>query len=95
MTGGIAVAVLIAAAAGVCAEKPKEPDPKISATIRPPGSSGATFVNPDHGRDQGSTCWSLVLSGGGIKVYDTPIGRHIKIANSLDDTTAEPLRERL
>ena len=29
------------------------------------------------------------------KEYDTPIGRPIKIANSLDDTTAEPIRELL
>jgi hypothetical protein len=27
------------------------------------------------------------------KEYDTPIGRPIKIANSFDDGTAEPLRE--
>jgi uncharacterized protein (DUF1501 family) len=29
------------------------------------------------------------------KEYDTPIGRPIKIANSLDDGTAEPIRELL
>jgi hypothetical protein len=29
------------------------------------------------------------------KEYETPIGRPIKIANSLDDTAAEPFRELL
>ena len=29
------------------------------------------------------------------KEYDTPIGRPIKIANSLDDGTAAPVRELL
>jgi len=29
------------------------------------------------------------------KAYDTPIGRPIKIANSLVDLTAEPIRELL
>jgi len=29
------------------------------------------------------------------KEYDTPIGRPIKIANSFDDGTAEPIRELL
>ncbi len=97
------------------------------------GEFGRTpFVNPDRGRDHWPNCWSLAISGGGLragltvgasdetganvagkatsmgdvfatiykamgvdwtKEYETPVGRPIKIANSLDDQTGEPIRE--
>jgi Protein of unknown function (DUF1501) len=91
-------------------------------------------INPNLGRDHWPNCWSMALSGGGIKtgqvigasddrgynvadrvvsmgdLYATiykalginwkreimsPIGRPIKIANSLDDRTGEPIAELL
>ena len=99
------------------------------------GEFGRTpVINPNQGRDHWPNCWSLALSGGGIKTgqvvgssdekgfnvesrvvsmgdlyatiykalgidwrkeYMSPIGRPIKIANSLDDRTGEPVEELL
>ena len=99
------------------------------------GEFGRTpAINPNLGRDHWPNCWSLALSGGGIKTgqvvgssdekgynvanrvvsmgdlyatiykslgidwrkeYMSPIGRPIKIANSLDDRTGEPVQELL
>lgn len=99
------------------------------------GEFGRTpAINPNLGRDHWPNCWSLALSGGGIKMgqvlgssdekgynvtsrvvsmgdlYATvykamgidytkeimsPIGRPIKIANSLEDKTGEPIKELL
>ncbi|MBL8177842.1 MAG: DUF1501 domain-containing protein [Bryobacterales bacterium] len=99
------------------------------------GEFGRTpAINPNLGRDHWPNCWSLALSGGGIKtgqvlgssdekgynvtsrvvsmgdLYATvykamgidwtkeimsPIGRPIKIANSLEDKTGEPIGELL
>jgi len=99
------------------------------------GEFGRTpVINPNLGRDHWPNCWSLALTGGGIKtgqvigssdekgynvasrvvtmgdLYATiykalgidwrkelmsPIGRPIKIANSLDDRTGEPIAELL
>jgi len=99
------------------------------------GEFGRTpVINPNLGRDHWPNCWSLALSGGGIKMgqalgssdekgynvtsrvvsmgdlYATvykamgidwtkeimsPIGRPIKIANSLEDKTGEPIKELL
>ncbi len=99
------------------------------------GEFGRTpLINPRLGRDHWPNCWSLAVTGGGIKtgqvigasderganvtdrvvsmgdLYATiykslgvdwkreimsPIGRPIKIANSLDDRTGEPVRELL
>lgn len=97
------------------------------------GEFGRTpLINPNLGRDHWPNCWSLALSGGGIKVgqavgasdekgynvtdrvvtmgdlyatiyksmgidwtkeYMSPIGRPVKIANSLEDQTGEPVKE--
>jgi uncharacterized protein (DUF1501 family) len=99
------------------------------------GEFGRTpVINANLGRDHWPNCWSLALSGGGIKTgqvvgssdekgynvssrvvtmgdlyatiykalgidwhkeYMSPIGRPIKIANSLDDRTGEPVTELL
>ena len=99
------------------------------------GEFGRTpHINPALGRDHWPNCWSLALTGGGIKTgqvigasderganviervvtmgdlyatvyqalgidwkkeYMTPIGRPIKIANSLDDRTGSPVMELL
>src|SRR5436309_6985755 len=99
------------------------------------GEFGRTpAINPNLGRDHWPNCWSLALSGGGIKTgqvvgssdekgynvasrvvtmgdlyatiykalgidwrkeYMSPIGRPVKIANSLEDRTGEPIRELL
>ncbi|MDX1981578.1 MAG: DUF1501 domain-containing protein [Bryobacteraceae bacterium] len=99
------------------------------------GEFGRTpMINPNLGRDHWPNCWSLALTGGGIKTgqvigatdekgynvaervvsmgdlyatvykamgidwrkeYMSPIGRPIKIANSLEDTTGEPVAELL
>jgi uncharacterized protein (DUF1501 family) len=99
------------------------------------GEFGRTpIINANLGRDHWPNCWSLVLSGGGIKTgqvvgasderganvvdrvvsmgdlyatiyqalgidwtreYMSPIGRPIKIANSLDDRTGQPVKELL
>jgi hypothetical protein len=99
------------------------------------GEFGRTpVINPNLGRDHWPNCWSLALSGGGIKMgqvvgasdergynvtervvtmgdlyatiykalgidwtkeYMSPIGRPIKIANSLEDKTGEPVNELL
>src|SRR5436309_4252003 len=99
------------------------------------GEFGRTpIINPNLGRDHWPNCWSLALSGGGIKMgqvvgasderganvtervvsmgdlyatiyqalgidwkkeYMSPIGRPIKIANSLDDKTGSPVKELL
>jgi uncharacterized protein (DUF1501 family) len=99
------------------------------------GEFGRTpVINAALGRDHWPNCWSLALSGGGIKTgqavgasddrgynvtervvtmgdlyatiykalgidwtkeYMSPIGRPIKIANSLDDRTGEPVKELL
>ena len=99
------------------------------------GEFGRTpAINPNLGRDHWPNCWSLALSGGGIKTgqvvgssdekgynvssrvvtmgdlyatiykalgidwekeYMSPIGRPVKIANSLEDRTGEPVRELL
>jgi len=99
------------------------------------GEFGRTpVINPNLGRDHWPNCWSLALSGGGIKMgqvvgasdekgynvtervvtmgdlyatiykalgidwtkeYMTPIGRPIKIANSLEDKTGSPVDELL
>jgi hypothetical protein len=99
------------------------------------GEFGRTpVINPNLGRDHWPNCWSLALTGGGIKTgqvigssdekgynvasrvvtmgdlyatiykalgidwskeYMSPIGRPIKIANSLDDRTGEPIAELL
>jgi Protein of unknown function (DUF1501) len=99
------------------------------------GEFGRTpTINPNLGRDHWPNCWSLALSGGGIKtgqvvgasdergynvaervvtmgdLYATiyqalgidwkkeimsPIGRPIKIANSLEDKTGSPVKELL
>lgn len=99
------------------------------------GEFGRTpVINPNLGRDHWPNCWSLALSGGGIKTgqavgasddkgynvtervvtmgdlyatiykalgidwtreYMSPIGRPIKIANSLEDRTGEPVKELL
>jgi uncharacterized protein (DUF1501 family) len=95
------------------------------------GEFGRTpVINPRLGRDHWPNCWSLALSGGGIKVgqvvgssdekgynvtsgiitmgdlyatvykllgidwhkeYMSPIGRPVKIANSLEDRTGQPV----
>ncbi len=91
-------------------------------------------INSALGRDHWPNCWSLALSGGGIKMgqvvgssdakgynvvdrvvsmgdlyatiykalgvdwtkeYMSPIGRPVKIANSLEDQTGEPVKELL
>jgi uncharacterized protein (DUF1501 family) len=99
------------------------------------GEFGRTpLINANLGRDHWPNCWSLALSGGGIKMgqvvgasdekgynvtdrvvtmgdlyatiykalgidwtkeYMSPIGRPLKIANSLDDQTGEPVNELL
>jgi len=99
------------------------------------GEFGRTpMINAALGRDHWPNCWSLALSGGGIKTgqvvgasderganvtdrvvsmgdlyatiyqamgidwkreYMSPIGRPIKIANSLDDRTGAPVKELL
>ena len=99
------------------------------------GEFGRTpSINPNLGRDHWPNCWSMALSGGGIKTgqvvgasdekgynvadrvvsmgdlyatiykalgvdwhkeYMSPVGRPIKIANSLDDRTGEPVSELL
>src|SRR6267143_124607 len=99
------------------------------------GEFGRTpAINPNLGRDHWPNCWSLALSGGGIKTgqvvgssdekgynvasrvvtmgdlyatiykalgidwgkeYMSPIGRPVKIANSLEDRTGEPVQELL
>ncbi|MEO8129417.1 MAG: DUF1501 domain-containing protein [Bryobacteraceae bacterium] len=99
------------------------------------GEFGRTpVINPNLGRDHWPNCWSMAITGGGIKtgqvvgssddkgynvasrvvtmgdLYATiykalgidwrkelmsPIGRPIKIANSLDDRTGEPISELL
>jgi len=99
------------------------------------GEFGRTpAINPNLGRDHWPNCWSLALSGGGIKTgqvigssdekgynvanrvvtmgdlyatiykalgidwqkeYMSPIGRPVKIANSLEDRTGEPVLELL
>jgi uncharacterized protein (DUF1501 family) len=99
------------------------------------GEFGRTpAINPNLGRDHWPNCWSLALSGGGIKTgqvvgssdekgynvasrvvtmgdlyatiykalgidwrkeYMSPIGRPVKIANSLEDRTGEPVEELL
>jgi len=99
------------------------------------GEFGRTpAINPNLGRDHWPNCWSLALSGGGIKTgqvvgssdekgynvsdrvvsmgdlyatiykalgidwrkeYMSPIGRPVKIANSLEDRTGEPIHELL
>jgi uncharacterized protein (DUF1501 family) len=99
------------------------------------GEFGRTpAINPNLGRDHWPNCWSLALSGGGIKTgqvvgssdekgynvsdrvvsmgdlyatiykalgidwrkeYMSPIGRPVKIANSLEDRTGEPVHELL
>jgi uncharacterized protein (DUF1501 family) len=99
------------------------------------GEFGRTpSINPNLGRDHWPNCWSLALSGGGIKTgqvvgssdekgynvssrvvtmgdlyatiykalgidwqkeYMSPIGRPVKIANSLEDRTGEPVHELL
>jgi hypothetical protein len=99
------------------------------------GEFGRTpVINPNLGRDHWPNCWSLAVTGGGIrtgqvvgatdekgynvadrvvtmgdlyatiykamgidwhKEYMSPIGRPIKIANSLDDRTGEPVSELL
>ena len=99
------------------------------------GEFGRTpTINANLGRDHWPNCWSLALSGGGIKTgrvvgasderganvaervvsmgdlyatiyqalgidwkkeYVSPIGRPIKIANSLDDQTGSPVKELL
>ena len=95
------------------------------------GEFGRTpVINPRLGRDHWPNCWSLALTGGGIKVgqvvgssdekgynftsnivtmgdlnatvykllgidwrkeYMSPIGRPVKIANSLEDRTGQPV----
>jgi uncharacterized protein (DUF1501 family) len=99
------------------------------------GEFGRTpTINPNLGRDHWPNCWSLALSGGGIKTgqvvgasdehgynvadrvvsmgdlyatiyrtlgidwkkeYMSPIGRPIKISNSLEDKTGSPVMELL
>jgi uncharacterized protein (DUF1501 family) len=99
------------------------------------GEFGRTpLINSNLGRDHWPNCWSLALSGGGIKMgqvvgasdakgyhvadrvvtmgdlyatiykalgidwtkeYMSPIGRPVKIANSLDDQTGQPVNELL
>jgi len=99
------------------------------------GEFGRTpIINPNLGRDHWPNCWSLALTGGGIKTgqavgssdekgynvvdrvvtmgdlyatiykalgidwtkeYMSPIGRPIKIANSLEDQTGTPVNELL
>jgi uncharacterized protein (DUF1501 family) len=99
------------------------------------GEFGRTpIINAALGRDHWPNCWSLALSGGGVKTgqvvgasddrgynvtervvtmgdlyatiykalgidwtkeYMSPIGRPLKIANSLDDRTGEPVKELL
>jgi uncharacterized protein (DUF1501 family) len=99
------------------------------------GEFGRTpIINANLGRDHWPNCWSLALTGGGIKTgqvvgasddkgynvtdrvvtmgdlyatiykalgidwtkeYMSPIGRPIKIANSLDDQTGKPVNELL
>jgi len=99
------------------------------------GEFGRTpIINSALGRDHWPNCWSLALSGGGIKMgqavgssdakgynvvdrvvsmgdlyatiykalgvdwtkeYMSPIGRPVKIANSLEDQTGEPVKELL
>ncbi|MGH9721051.1 MAG: DUF1501 domain-containing protein [Bryobacteraceae bacterium] len=99
------------------------------------GEFGRTpLINANLGRDHWPNCWSLALSGGGIKTgqavgasdekgynvtdrvvtmgdlfatiyqslgidwtkeYMSPIGRPVKIANSLEDRTGEPVHELL
>jgi uncharacterized protein (DUF1501 family) len=99
------------------------------------GEFGRTpTINPNLGRDHWPNCWSLALSGGGIKTgqvvgasdergynvsdrvvtmgdlyatiyqalgidwkkeYMSPIGRPVKIANSLEDKTGSPVHELL
>jgi uncharacterized protein (DUF1501 family) len=91
-------------------------------------------INPNLGRDHWPNCWSIAITGGGIKTgqvigssderganvtnrvvsmgdlyatiykamgidwtkeYMSPIGRPLKIANSLEDRTGEPVGELL
>ena len=99
------------------------------------GEFGRTpVINANLGRDHWPNCWSLAVSGGGIKTgqvvgasdergynvtervvsmgdlyatiykalgidwtkeYMSPIGRPLKIANSLDDRTGQPVEELL
>jgi hypothetical protein len=62
------------------------------------GASDENGANPASRHTSMGDVFATVYKAFGIdwtKEYDTPIGRPIKIANSLDDTTAEPIRELL
>jgi hypothetical protein len=60
------------------------------------GASDENGANPASRHTSMGNVFATVYKALGIdwtKEYDTPIGRPIKIANSLEDTTAEPIRE--
>ena len=62
------------------------------------GSSDQTGANPAGGATSIGDVFATIYKALGIdwtKEYDTPIGRPVKIANSLDDKTGEPIRELL
>ncbi len=62
------------------------------------GSSDENGANPTSGATSMGDVFATVYKAFGIdwtKEYDTPIGRPVKIANSLDDTTGKPIRELL
>ena len=62
------------------------------------GASDENGANPVSRHTSMGDVFATVYKAFGIdwtKEYDTPIGRPIKIANSLDDTTAGPIQELL
>jgi hypothetical protein len=62
------------------------------------GASDENGANPSSRHTSMGDIFATIYKAFGIdwaKEYETPIGRPIKIANSLDDTTAEPVRELL
>ena len=62
------------------------------------GSSDDQGANPTSRTTSMGDIFATIYKAFGIdwtKEYDTPIGRPIKIANSLDDKTGEPVAELL
>ncbi|MEX2262255.1 MAG: DUF1501 domain-containing protein [Bryobacteraceae bacterium] len=62
------------------------------------GSSDENGANPTSSVTSMGDVFATIYKAFGIdwtKEYDTPIGRPIKIANSLEDKTGEPIRELL
>jgi hypothetical protein len=66
-------AVAVLAAAGVCAEAPREPDPRISAIYPAAGRVGESFVAVVRGADLGDAR-SIVFEGGGVTGVVTGAG---------------------